>query len=728
MSCSHGQRPRASRRLRSGIAARPASGEHRTRDQVGTAALRCAGGVGRSGSLFGGTVATSPLELHEKRFRENPDDRASFEFLEEQRFMAADWASLVLLYQQRQAAPALAAHPPKRAELAMRLGQVYEEQLGDIESALRAYTEAIRIHPKERRALRELRRIYAQRRSWETVLQIAEQEASIVDSNAERARLLREMGDVWRRELGDAAQAEELYARARAEIGDPASGEQPDARDAEPPLVQSAWLAAARGDTAAALAALERALAVDPDDPEALDLTLTVLEGAERHAEMVELLERRARVETSPETSCAVLIRLGEIQELLGNLADARTAYERAVAAHPAHTGARAALARLYRVIEAWEPLRSLLESAAEAAEGEARVDLLLELAELLEHELQDMEAARACIDRALQIAPDDPRLRVSAADLGDERVLTMPELEEDFPDEVPRGAEQRSTRVVGVLERKLAAREAAGLGLAPEAMAVRLRIAELRAGVLGEPGAAIDVLEPALASDPALLQVAPPLAGLYEQLGRLEPLIDLAERAAALSEASEQRSFWSRRAADAARAVGASERAIAGYRRLLEDLPSDRSARAALCDLHRIRGEAEPLAALLLEELCTASEDRELEIHLELAALHGESLIDPGAAAAHLRRAIELEPRREDLLEWALTVTGERGGPLAQLDFLEDAVDRAGSDRTRAQLLARRGVLLADTLEWNEEAVESWRAALALDGRQALARQRLAG
>ena len=670
-------------------------------------------------------MPTSPYELHLARFAADPDDRAAFEFIEEHLFMQAHWQGLADLYRRRQAAPSLADRARLRAELAMRLGQVCEERLADAEAAIRAYTEAVRLDPTLRRALLQLRRIYANRRSWGAVLQISEQEAALAESPEERARVFAEMGDIWQRELGDAAQAEELYARARSETGGARTDDASDpleATGAEPPLVQNAWLAAARGDTTGALAALERALERDPTDVEALDLMLTVLDGAERHAEMHGLLERRAALAGDPETRGAVLQRLGEIREQQGDISDAREAYERALAAHPTHAGARAALGRLYRSIEAWGALRSLLENAAESAQGAVRVELLYELAGVLEHELDDPEAAQESLDLARALAPDDPRLQPEPPQPDEPQAsLTMPELDTE-----PFVGEQRSTRVVGVLERKLAACLARGAGQGAESVRLRLRIGELRGGALGEPAEAIKVLEPALESGAGLLEVAPTLAGLYEQLGRIEPLIDLAERAAALSEPCEQRTFWYRRAADAARAAGASERAIECYRRLLGDLPRDRSARAALGDLYRSRGEAEPLVELLREELARADAERELEIQLELASLVAEALGDPAGSVPHLRRCLELDPGREDLLDQALEACAQRGGPLAQLDLVEHTFEHADSSAVRASLLARRGALLADTLQWNEEAAESWRAALALDPGQALARERL--
>ncbi len=543
-------------------------------------------------------MPASPHELHLARFAASADDRVSFEFLEEHLFMQADWAGLADLYRQRSAAPSLADNARQRAELTMRLAQICEERLADPNAAIRAYTEAVQLEPRLRRALRQLRRIYEARGSWEAVLQLGEQEAALAESAEERARAYVVMADVWQRHLGDAEQAEQLYARARSEgWADPRAGALP----ALAPTPASALPAPAPPPPVAAKSAAPANLFGDDE------------------------------FEFYPDLECDL-----ELEEEADDVPIAA------------------------------EPVR---------ADDESQI------------------------------------------------TLTMPDLEEP-----PSAAEQRSSRVLGVLERKLAERESRGAGLDAESLHLRLRIAELRAGVQADPVAAIAVLEPALASPSALVEVAPTLSGLYEQLGRSEPLIDLAERAASASEPREQRVFWLRRAAEAARAAGAPERAIECYRRLLGDVPRDHGARAALGDLYRSRGDAGPLVGLLREELPRADRDRELELQRELASLVAEALGDPIGAIPHLRRCLELEPARAELLERALSACALQGGPLAQLDLVEHVCDRADGDTARAALLARRGALLADALQWNEEAAASWRAALALDPNQPLARTRLAG
>lgn len=663
-------------------------------------------------------MAQSPIEQHRIRFAKDPDARGAFGILEEHWFMQADWPALADLYRHRLTARSLADRPRQRAQIAMRLGQVLEERLADSEGALRAYTDAVRLDPRLRPALQHLRRLYAGRRSWETVLQIAEQEILVAEAPEERARLYAEMGDIWLRELRDEAQAEQLYARARAESGAGAAEEESAAADGE--LLQNAWLAAARGDVDAAVETLRRALEIDPADVEALDMLVSVLEGAERHEEMTELLERRAALAADPETRSAVWMHLGELHEHRSHPGDARDAYERALDAHPDHAGARSALCRVYQATEAWGPLRGLLEDSVARGPTPARVELLCTLATLLDHQFGDPDAARERLREAAALAPDDPRVREAMERIDDAQKRRTSHHADEDP---TRGGEQRATRVVGVLERKLATLEERSEGAGAEARRLRIRIGELRAGPLGDAAGAVQVLEPLLEDDESLLEVAPLLVRLYDPLGRLDALASLAERAGHLAVPVAQRVDWLRRAAETARALGDAPRAIGCYRSLLAESPNDAGARAALCDLHRSRGEYEPLVVLLRAELARCEESRELEIHLELAQIFSELLHDPAGSVAHLRRAVELEPGRLDLLERALELCD---GALAQLDLIELAALHVRSDAVRARLLARRGALLETALAWPEEAAASWRASLALDPDQPELRARL--
>jgi tetratricopeptide (TPR) repeat protein len=282
------------------------------------------------------------------------------------------------------------------------------ERAGAFDDAIAAYGDLARLDPTRREPLQGLRRLYAERGSWDAVLQVGELEVGLLAPD-DRARLLSQMARIWERELGDVEQARLLLARAQQERK---QAQQPVARSeaTTATLVQRAWIAAARGDSNAAMAALQEALAQDPSDLEALDMMLTVLEGAERHAEMAELLERRAALATEGSTRAVVLSRLGALRETQqGDLASARSAYERALEADPGNRSARSALQRIYRRTESWPALRALLESAAAAGTPEGRAAASAALGLLLEQKLNDPRGAESAYETARRLVPEDP-------------------------------------------------------------------------------------------------------------------------------------------------------------------------------------------------------------------------------------------------------------------------------------------------------------------------------
>ncbi|HVN37048.1 MAG TPA: hypothetical protein VMW19_02610, partial [Myxococcota bacterium] len=286
------------------------------------------------------------------------------------------------------------------------------ERASDFQAALDAYGRLARLDPTRREPLQGLRRLYAERGSWDAVLQVAELEMGLLAEPEEKARLLTQMARIWERDLGDFDQAQQLLARARSERSHgPKPPAEASAREetSAPTLVQRAWLASARGDTQRAVAALHDALARDASDVEALDMLLTVLEGAERYAEMSDLLERRASLATEDATRSVVLARLGALRETQqGDLAGARLAYERAVEADRNNRAARSALQRLYRRAAAWPALRALLETATESGTPADRAAACAALGALLEQQLDDPRAAESAYEKAVKLAPED--------------------------------------------------------------------------------------------------------------------------------------------------------------------------------------------------------------------------------------------------------------------------------------------------------------------------------
>ncbi len=271
--------------------------------------------------------------------------------------------------------------------------------------------------------------------------------------------------------------------------------------------IRAAWLAAARGETDWALEALREALERDPGDVLALDLTITLLEGAERHAEMVELLERRAVLSADGVTASAVLSRLGSLlEDELGDPGGARRAYEQALRADPGGLTARRGLSRCYRKSGAWGPLRELLESQRAFGTASTRATLLCELAELLEEQFGERVEAMTVYEEAIRLGSLDARQRLQRLrEAGETNTADPKQRVEALRAELPRtkGAEQ---------------------------VAIHLELAELLDRELRERSSALAHLQRALELDPMRVEALDRAMGLAGEMGGAFAQLDLVE------------------------------------------------------------------------------------------------------------------------------------------------------------------------------------------------------
>jgi tetratricopeptide (TPR) repeat protein len=271
---------------------------------------------------------------------------------------------------------------------------------------------------------------------------------------------------------------------------------------------------------------------------------------------------------------------------------------------------------------------------------------------------------------------------------------------------------EGRARELADLLDARLARVDAAEPD-APVALSLRLRLAKLRKESLQDPEGAVAVLEPALRTAGALPLVAEPLAELYQATRRSEALVDLSRAMVDTSEIPAERAGWSARLGHGLVTAGRDVEATRAFHQSLADRPGDREVAAALCDLYRRAGEAEPLARLLETELAQRVGADEIELRLELTELLANQLDRAVDALPHLRRVLELEPGHGPALERGLVVAEGLGRHDEVLALLDARLRRLHGDAERAPLLARRARLLAGALDQPAGAAEAYRRAL---------------
>jgi len=574
------------------------------------------------------------LERQRAQFDRDPARVGAFEALEEHYFLRGEWQALVDLYRRRLEAPDLAEAPEPRARLLHRLGLVLEERCDREEEAQGVYEEAARLAPAFPPVLRQLRALYRRRERWELVLQVGELEARLPMVTAERAALETELGEAWLGPLGDPEQALAHFGRALAE---------------EPET-----LPALRG-SARALEALGR--------PEQAALAWEALAERARGEELREAWLAQARLQEG------ALQRPERALDL----------YARAVADDPDDAEGVEALLAAAIAAGRWELVGDLAERRFDRAQGaQARVAVALETAELLLGR-GDAAWARRWLERAAELAPEDPGIALALAEAAGRE------------GDAPARREQ--------LERAFA--------LAPERVGpdALLELAEARLAE-GDADRASLLLRRALESAPERADLLDALVRAEERAGRFEELVELLEARAAggAGEAGEP----ARRGRTFARIALVHERhrqdeeaALDAWRRAFAEDPATPGAALALDRLLR-KAEAWQELAGVLEQACEEVPEPERPALLcsrgELALgplreIHPDA---PERARRAFEQALALEPGLPRALEGLARLAEETGDEGALLRAFEEEAERTADPERRAALaaeLARRRV-----------------------------------
>ena len=314
------------------------------------------------------------LDTQQKIFASKPDDRRAFEALEEHYFLEGDWDELVAIYRARIEAPSVQADESLRVPLLLRLGQILEERVLDLEAASEVYWTLARIDPSNRPALRQLRGIHQRRAQWDMVLQIAELESATEMPPYERAAFEAELGRTWKEHLGDPEEARNAF---------------------------------------------ERALATDADFPAALEGLAQLHQEAGRLEDAAQILERLTTRLRGPERA-PFWIALGRLYAgPLDKRERARACFAAALEDDPFQAPAVEWSLLLATVDEDWPVVSELLESRFDLASGARhRAAIAVEASQIQLNHLGSPARARAWVDRALDLSAEEPAVLLAASDV----------------------------------------------------------------------------------------------------------------------------------------------------------------------------------------------------------------------------------------------------------------------------------------------------------------------
>lgn len=513
------------------------------------------------------------------------------------------------------------------ADLYRRLGRVAEAELQDDARAARAFAQAVEQAGDEPELLAALDRLYARLGNAKALAEILERRIALESDAHAQAELFHRLGSLQIGEFGERAQGLATLRQAVERVA----------------------------DHGASRAALEGLL----DDPDLFDDAFDALEAAYRttgsHEALAGLYERRsARAETPRDKVRAQLDLARVLEDAVRDPVRAQRAIEIAVECDPSDPDALAELERIAPITgrhrEAIDAFGRALEGAS-TGQVSSSPELWVRLASMRRDRLSDSFGAEAAYEKALALDPNDVDVVRALEDL--------------------RRVPGRERELVSTLRRH------AALEGEPSTKRDLLREAKAIAeGTLADRALAVEVLRELLAEDEADLWALEELTRLRELDGDFgEAAALLLRRAELVSDGAEALSLKHEAAKVFSERLADEARAIALYREILEQDPSDTTASSELRRLFAAPGRERDLARLL-EHLIDVSADAgaRATLRLELARLQSGPFESPEDAIATLRSILDES-------------VGHAEATLALSDLLE----KTGRDEELAELLDRQ-------------------------------------
>jgi tetratricopeptide (TPR) repeat protein len=681
-------------------------------------------------------------------------------------------------------------------ELYAQLGQLEGDVLGRVDEAVEAWRRVIGIDPSDFRALAALEGLFTREGRWEETIEVLEKRALVLDDELQRRDTLLQAAATWEEKVEDLTRAAAVYERVRA--SDPSNALASDRLDAiysqqykwtelvevllerselRPNVeeqiqilnrvariyeseigdqeaafyvLQAAFkrdyahdqtanelerLASAtnrwqelldeytnrvnelegedRGSAADlwvkigrwyaehlshleyAIHSVQQALRIDPSHTGALGGMGELQRKRGSWSELIETLQRHAAVEQAPEKKTELYIQLAELLERqMQDAGGAIHAYQQAVVHDPASRNALAALDRLYRRTEQWEPLIDVLSRRAELDTDEGNiVKLRIEIGQIWELRLYDAGQAITAYQAVIQVDPINlPALRA---------------LEQLYE------KSNQSEKYLEVLEAQLDASPSD-----TEQIALYERMAAAWEERFGKLDRAAESLEKIVAVDNRNYNAYRELARLYHQAGKWEALVEThRSHIMATTDVQTRVDLYVSMGVTYDQNLGDIDRAIEAYNEVLQFDPDEQRALDALGRLYEKISEWDR-GVDMMAHLTQLSGDprKQVDLYWRMGRIQYGQLGDADAAEANLLRGLAIDPGHVPTMEALTKQYSDRGDWLkaAQMMVRAESYTPVAIDKVR--LLFESARIYQDKLSQDDAAKQLFAAVLALD------------
>ncbi|WP_248353450.1 tetratricopeptide repeat protein [Anaeromyxobacter oryzae] len=662
-----------------------------------------------------------------KAFREDPADAAVRARMEALAGASGHEEELAAIYEDE-----IDRLPPaETAAVALRLGALYEERLGDPGRAAGFLRRALALDPAAApEALPALERIHARLESWPELADTLAARAAAAQG-PERVQLLFRVGQLCEEKLASPDRAAEAY---------------------------------------------EAAVQADPRHVPSLRALEALYEGAGRREDLVKNLAAQRAVAQDAASKERVLAKMAALVADLGRLDEAVALWKELLVLRPRHEAALPALEDLYESLERWQDLAQHLRIRIGATVDRREIARLNDkLGQVLGTRLGDATQAVQSYKAVLDSDPKNRRALEALRDIhaaqGDQDALVsvyrrLVPLQEDAAgvkrarlelaevllragqkrdaveqaklafDIEPHGADdlvriEEIFRQGGAAQDGVRAAEAraallAAQGGPAEAVPAWLAVADLWRQQK-RPDAAAAALDKVLELDPRNRTAYDGLRALHQEAGNWRAFARVCDLfAPQLGDPAEKVVLLKEVAAVHEKRLGQKEMSFLSWCRALAEAPGDAEA---LAEAERLAADTEAFEELssVLEEIAEKSRGMvKAKLLLHLGSLQDAKLDDAAAAEGAYRRALEADPASPEALD-ALTQLFKRRGRVRDLVItLEQRLEAAAALEEKKALLLEVAKIYDAELHDVDEAVGALRRVLELDGGDAAALEAL--
>jgi tetratricopeptide (TPR) repeat protein len=595
----------------------------------------------------------------------------------------------------------------RRAELLLGLGRVLGEKLEELDAAAQRLSEAIRIRPRDEKALEALAAVYANpnwigadgiERAAAIYFQVARRRQETGDTENAIGSLRKalaavpghtESSELLERVYYEARRFQELdrYYRERIAAAT-AEAERVDF------LYKRAQLAEGElQDRAEAQRVYNEISLIEPPGGPASEKLVELYLAGHDYARLAELRERQLGAVADPGARARIMLELAALyRDRLGDDDQAAIYLHAVLEIEPENQIALAAYAEHFREKGDWAALADLLEFSHERARvaGAAPEDLLPrleEIAAVTEKQLGDSERALAAWQRAEELAPAYPRARESQR-----RILLK---------------SKSWDRLAALLEREAAAQTESSAR-----MDILRRVAQLHREKLGNAKRAIEVYKEILRGDPHDAVSMRALVEIYEREGDFAGLANALREQIELTASTQERVgllrrvlvIYDERTGDLVQGQWA-----AGE--ILEAVPGDRDTLTRLERILERAGQPADLVRVLeLHAKHAANADERLHLFRRIAEILYRKLQDPTGAAERLEEVVHLDADDAKALGGLMDIYTALGRHHDLARVLDLQVERAVADTAlQAEYLRQLARLVEGSLLDGPRARKAW-------------------